>query len=51
VCFNYIHQNPVTAGMVKNAGDWEYSSYIDYSGKRDGKLISRERAAEFGLHI
>lgn len=51
VCFNYIHQNPVTAGMVKNAKDWEYSSYSDYSGKRDGKLISRERAAEFGLHI
>lgn len=51
VCFNYIHQNPVTAGMVKNAGDWEYSSYRDFSGERDGKMINRERTAEFGLHI
>jgi putative transposase len=51
VCFNYIHENPATAGMVKNAGDWEFSSYRDYSGIRDGKLINRERAAEFELHI
>jgi len=51
VCLNYIHQNPVTAGMVKNAGDWEFSSYRDFSGERDGKLINRKRAAEFGLHI
>ena len=51
VCFNYIHENPVTAGMVKNAGDWEFSSYRDFSGERDGKLISRNRAEEFELHI
>ena len=51
VCFNYIHQNPVTAGLVKNPGDWEFSSFRDYAGKRDGKLINRKRASEFELHL
>jgi len=50
-CFNYIHQNPVNSGMVNNAEDWEFSSYSDYTGKRKGKLINRERAMEFGLKI
>jgi putative transposase len=26
ICFNYIHQNPVKAGLVQNAVDWEFSS-------------------------
>lgn len=51
VCFNYIHQNPVTARLVKNPGDWEYSSYRDFAGIRNGNLINRERVKEFGLHI
>jgi len=51
VCFNYIHQNPVKAKLVKDSNDWEFSSYPDYSGKRDGKLINREQAEEFGLQI
>jgi putative transposase len=51
VCFNYIHENPVKDGIVKNLKDWEFSSYLDYAGFRDGKLISRERAVEFGLVI
>ena len=25
-CFLYIHQNPVTAGLVDNLRDWEFSS-------------------------
>ena len=48
-CFNYIHQNPVKAKLVKQPEDWEFSSYIDYSGARNGKLVNRERAKEFGL--
>jgi putative transposase len=24
VCFNYIHQNPVNANLVKNETDWEF---------------------------
>jgi len=30
--------------MVKNATEWEFSSCLDYYGKRNGKLINRERA-------
>ena len=44
VCFNYIHQNPVKAGLVSRAEEWEFSSAVDYTGLRDGKLISREVA-------
>jgi putative transposase len=51
VCFNYIHQNPVTAGLVKNMEDWEFSSYLDFAGIRNGSLINRKRVKEFGLHI
>jgi len=51
VCFDYIHENPLKAGLVKNQADWEFSSYRDYSGIRNGTLINRERAAEFGLTI
>jgi len=49
VCFNYIHQNPVNANLVKLPEEWEFSSYADYCGIRNGKLINRARAAEFGL--
>jgi putative transposase len=31
VCFNYIHENPVKAGLVKRAEDWEFSSFRDYA--------------------
>jgi putative transposase len=51
VCFNYIHENPVTAGFVKNPEDWEFSSYRDYAGLRNGKLLDKERAKEFGLQF
>jgi len=37
--------------LVKNPEDWEFSSYPDYCGLRSGKLINRERVAEFGLKI
>jgi hypothetical protein len=35
----YIHLNPVKAGIVTHAEDWEFSSYRDYIGIRDGTLI------------
>ena len=34
---SYIHQNPVTAGLVYKAEDYVYSSAIDYAGE-DGML-------------
>ena len=51
VCFNYIHFNPVKARLIKNAQDWEYSSYPDYYGARNGKLVNKSRAEELGLEI
>jgi DNA modification methylase len=30
--FDYIHQNPVKAGLVFNAVDWKYSSASNYYG-------------------
>ncbi len=49
LCFDYIHNNPTKANLVKQAEDWEFSSYKDYCGLRNGKLINRERATEYGL--
>ena len=51
VCFNYIHANPVKAGLVKRAEEWEFSSYADLVGLRTGTLINRERVAALGLVI
>lgn len=33
VCFNYIHQNPLKAGLSDKIKDWEYSSFNEYTGK------------------
>jgi len=38
----YIHLNPVTAGLVQRPEAWEFSSYLDYIGLRDGTLPSPE---------
>jgi len=51
VCFDYIHNNPVKAGLVKHPEDWEFSSFRDYNGMRNGKMINRGRTEEFGLFI
>lgn len=51
ICFNYIHQNPVKVGLVKNPYDWEFSSFRDLSGLRNGKLICRQKVEEFGLKL
>lgn len=45
MCFHYIHQNPVKAGLAKEEIDWEFSSARDYMGMRNGKLVNRETAA------
>lgn len=46
-CFDYIHQNPVMAGLVKQQGEWIYSSYNDYAGIRNGTLCNKELAAKY----
>lgn len=51
VCFDYIHQNPLRAGLVKRAEDWEFSSYRDYCGMRNGTLINRTCGAKYGINV
>ena len=40
-CINYIHANPVNAGMVKYAKDYKYSSYKQYLKNNKLKQISK----------
>ena len=51
ICFDYIHQNPLKAGLVKSIFDWEFSSAKDVIGKRNGQLINRTVIKEYGLII
>ena len=44
---NYIHQNPVRAGLSKRLADWEYSSYRDYAGLRNGSLPEKTLMAHY----
>jgi REP element-mobilizing transposase RayT len=45
-CFQYIHQNPMRAGLVKKMEDWKFSSFIDYCGFRKGTLCNQKLAFE-----
>ncbi len=47
VCFNYIHQNPVKAGLVKTETAWEFSSAQDYAGLRNGTLVNKIEARKY----
>ena len=47
VCFNYIHLNPVKAGLVRRAEEWEFSSAKDYYGMRAGKLVNKGVAEKY----
>ena len=40
-CFHYIHQNPLQAKMVNDLKEWQYSSFLDYYGFRNGTLINK----------
>lgn len=51
VCFDYIHQNPMRAKLVRKAEEWEFSSYRDYCGKRNGTLINRECGVKYGINV
>jgi REP element-mobilizing transposase RayT len=37
-CFHYIHQNPLKAGLVSKLEEWEFSSFRDFMGLRNGTL-------------
>ncbi|MCC5942207.1 MAG: hypothetical protein JJU37_11760 [Balneolaceae bacterium] len=45
-CFLYIHQNPLRAGLENYLGEWEFSSYKDYIGARNGQLCNIQLARE-----
>lgn len=51
VCFDYIHNNPVKAGLVTKPEEWIYSSFCDFKGLRNGKLINKKRVEEFGIQF
>jgi putative transposase len=44
VCFLYIMQNPVRHKLADNIANWEFSSYRDYAGLRDGSLCNIDLA-------
>ena len=41
LCFQFIHQNPLRAGLAAALADWPYSSYRDYAGLRTGNLCEK----------
>jgi len=47
ICFDYIHQNPLKAGLVNKMEDWEFSSFRDYMGIRNGSLPDYEMTEKF----
>jgi len=38
---HYIHRNPINSSppLVKKIDNWEYSNYLEWIGKRNGKLV------------
>jgi len=44
ICMHYIHQNPMKAKLVARMEDWEFSSFRDYCGLRNGTLCNKELA-------
>ena len=52
ICFHYIHQNPVKAGLCDKMEDWEYSSFRDYLGLRSGSLLQKKIAFDvIGINL
>ena len=46
-CFYYIHNNPVKDGLVKQATDWEWSSFNFYYGSVKESFCNKSLAARF----
>lgn len=44
MAFHYIHQGAYRAGFVDRMEDWEYSSFKDYAGLRNGSLCNKALA-------
>jgi putative transposase len=39
ICLDYIHSNPMNAGLVINIKDWKWSSYHEIYGNKPGKCL------------
>lgn len=50
-CFNYIHNNPVQAGIVKRSVDWPYSSAREYAGLSVEHLCNKQIGNEFNRTV
>jgi len=44
ICLHYIHQNPLKAELVNQMEEWEYSSFPDFAGLRNGTLCNLDLA-------
>jgi len=47
VCFQYIHQNPLRAGLEKNLGEWPWSSYQAYLTESPYKWLKCQLAYDY----
>lgn len=43
----YIHANPVKDGIVQQLDAWPFSNYLDWVGKRPGKLVDQRFVQEY----
>ncbi len=44
---HYIHANPVKDGIVHQLDAWPFSNYLDWVGKRQGKLVDQRFVQEY----
>jgi putative transposase len=44
ICFHYIHQNPVKAGLCNQFHEWPFSSYNEYAGVQPNGLCNKSVA-------
>jgi putative transposase len=49
ICFNYIHLNPVRAGLVQLPEKWEFSSYSEFIGRKPVTMLNLNKIEEFEL--
>jgi putative transposase len=50
ICFDYIHLLPIHSQNISSPDEWEFSSYRDYQGLRNGKLVNFKLAEkELGI--
>jgi len=52
ICFRYILQNPVRAGLVKHPSEWPYSNCRELFGLRNGTLCNQAKInLELATHL